>query len=97
MSLLRGKINAVGGVVESPVGTGHIKWHTMLHICLQGEVRIIYLLLRANARLMSLSSIEGGPTVIAAMPINSGVHGDLRKLADRYGKTAATLAWDMQR
>eukprot|EP00878_Enallax_costatus_P028001 GHUV01030196.1.p1 GENE.GHUV01030196.1~~GHUV01030196.1.p1 ORF type:complete len:267 (+),score=112.23 GHUV01030196.1:245-1045(+) len=71
---------------------------TPLHLAaMKGEVRIIHLLLRANARLMSLASIEGGAAVMAAMPPNSGAHGDLRKIADRYGKTAATLAWDMQR
>lgn len=85
-------------------------WMPMLLICLtntqsllfvvdvlQGEVGAIRLLLRANARLMSLASVEGGAAVIAAMSSSSGARSDLRKVADRYGKTAATLAWDMQR
>lgn len=69
----------------------------MLLLCCQGETGIIGLLLRANVRLMSLATVEGGAAVIAAMIANSGARGDLRKVTDRYGKTAATLAWDMQR
>lgn len=46
---------------------------------------------------MSLASVPGGASVVAAMPLNSGARGDLRQAADKYGKTAGMLAWDMQR
>lgn len=56
---------------------------------------MIRLLLRANLKLMTLAVAE--PRMAAAADEASGLLGDVRQVADQYGKTAARLAWDMQR
>lgn len=55
------------------------------------------LLLRANAKLMALAAAEGAAGPLAGAPAASGAREDVRRAADKYGKTAAHLAWDMQR
>jgi hypothetical protein len=55
------------------------------------------LLLRANTKLMALAAAEGPGGPLASAPAASGARGDVRKKTDKYGKTAANLAWDMQR
>lgn len=62
-------------------------------VWLQGELSIVRLMLKANAKLMALTAETGQQS---SAPAASGARSDLRKAADKYGKTAATLAWDMQ-
>jgi ankyrin repeat protein len=66
-------------------------------LILQGDAAIVRLLLRANLKLMALAAAEGAAGPLASAPAASGARGDVRKMADKYGKTAANLAWDMQR
>jgi hypothetical protein len=66
-------------------------------LCSQGDATIVRLLLRANVKLMALAAAEGPGSPLANAPASSGARGDVRKTADKYGKTAANLAWDMQR
>ncbi|WIA23719.1 hypothetical protein OEZ85_000405 [Tetradesmus obliquus] len=71
---------------------------TPLHLAaMKGDASIVRLLLRANVKLMALATAEGPGGPLATAPAASGARGDVRKTADKYGKTAANLAWDMQR
>ena len=65
---------------------------------------MIRLLLRANKKLMGLAAAAAGKdpalapaAAAAAADASSGAREDVRRLADKYGKTAGRLAWDMQR
>eukprot|EP00775_Hariotina_reticulata_P008140 gene8140-8334_t len=69
---------------------------TPLHLAaMKGEVGVMRLLLRANKKLMGL--VKAQPEAAAAASSTSGALQDLRAAADKYGKTPARLAWDMQR
>jgi hypothetical protein len=72
-----------------PATTTHARTHA------QGDIGVIRLLLRANARLLALAAAE--PRLAAAADASSGLLDDVRGAADRYGKVAARLAWDMAR
>jgi hypothetical protein len=58
---------------------------------------VIRLLLRANKKLMGLAAADPALAAAAAEQPGCGAGEDLRRLADKYGKTAGRLAWDMQR
>jgi hypothetical protein len=66
----------------------------------QGDVGAIRLLLRANHKLQSLAAADARLAAAAAAADDgstTGLLGDVRAAADRYGKTPAKLVWDMQR
>lgn len=85
--------------VSSSRFSPHCYISCMSSMLAQGEVGVIRLLLRANRKLMGLVAAADPALAAAAAGADaaSGAREDVRRLADKYGKTAGRLAWDMQR